>query len=71
MSLLLLVSIAAILAAIKFYKWATQYHDYFEKSGMKHVKPKFLLGTTGDLMSNKCRPDVFFKQIYNTFPNEK
>ena len=71
MSILFLALIAAVLAAIKFYKWATEYSDYFEKSGIKYVKPQFVLGSTGKLMLKKIAPNVFYKELYDKFPNEK
>ena len=66
-----IATIAVVLAAIKFYYWATLNNDYFEKYEIKFVKPQFLLGTTGTLFLKKYAPNVFYTQLYNKFPNEK
>lgn len=54
-----------------FYKWATQNQDYFVKHGMKHLKPKFLIGNTFGYYLMRYPSHIFVDKIYNSYPNEK
>lgn len=66
---------AIICAAISlfvyaFYKWATVNNDYFKKRNIKHLKPNFLVGSTGGLFLSRYTAPEFSKKLYNSFPDE-
>lgn len=65
-----LLLIAVSLFSFAFYKWATLYNDYFEKRNVKHLKPRFFVGNTGDQFLNKYTAPGFMQKLYQTFPNE-
>ena len=66
----LLWVVAIALISYAFYKWATLNYDYFERRNVKYLKPMFLLGSTGDVILNKCTVVEFTQKLYQTFPNE-
>jgi cytochrome P450 family 9 len=41
------------LILVLFYKWATANNDYFEKKGIAYKKPTFLIGTAGNMITQK------------------
>lgn len=55
-----------------FYKWATKNKDYFNVTNkLPHIKPTFLLGTTGALLLKKYRTDDFVRMLYESFPTAR
>lgn len=59
------------LIAYSFYKWATQYHQYFAKRGIPHMKPSFLIGNTGVFFMKLYSAPEYVKHLYQQFPNHK
>jgi hypothetical protein len=53
-------------AAFLFYKWATATYDYFEKRGVKFIKPTFLIGSNSNMFLNKMSLPDIVKKWYNT-----
>lgn len=45
--------LALAVAAYLFYKWGMSNYDYFEKRGVKFLKPVFLLGSNTNMFHNK------------------
>lgn len=70
MSAVLFGSTVALLAYI-FYKWATANADYFERRGIRQMKPAFLVGNNSDALLGKLTVPEFAIRTYNQFPNEK
>lgn len=66
----LLLIIAFILLFYAFYKWATQYNDFFEKRHIKHMTPKFFTGNAGEFFFNKVTAIDFAQKLYQSFPGE-
>lgn len=66
----LLLTAAVILIVYTLYKWATANNDYFERRGLKSMKPAFLLGNTGKLLLSKITAVEFANKIYYAFPEE-
>lgn len=54
-----------------FCKWATANNDYFEKRGIRQMKPTFLIGNNSDALLRKLTVPEFAMRIYNQFPKEK
>lgn len=66
----LLLFTAIALFSWAFYKWATLNNGYFEQHNIKHMKPKFLVGNTAAMFSNKLDANEFAQMIYSEFPDE-
>lgn len=66
----LLLLVAFSVFSYAFYKWATLNDDYFEKRNIKHLKPKFLIGNTGEQYVKKATFYSFTEKLYNEFSNE-
>lgn len=66
---LLPISIGLIIYGI--YKWITKNDEFFVKKNCVHLSPTFLLGNTGKFFLKQIRPNTFFQDLYNHFPNEK
>lgn len=66
----LLLSAAITLLAYAFYKWATINNDYFQRRNVKFMPPKFLVGNTGGLFSNRYTATEYAQMVYNAFPSE-
>lgn len=60
-------------AAFLFYKWATSTYDYFEKRGVKFLKPRFLMGSNSNMFVNKLSlPEIVQKWYSDSeMKNEK
>ncbi|XP_031624496.1 probable cytochrome P450 9f2 [Contarinia nasturtii] len=58
------------LISYAFYKWATINNDFFERRNIKCMKPRFIVGNTGGLFTNKYTVTEFAQKLYNAFPNE-
>lgn len=55
-----------------FYKWATINHDYFLKRGVRHMKPKFLLGNNSKfLLFRQQTVTDFVTEMYTYNPGSK
>ena len=65
-----LLCAAIALFSFAFYKWATLNNGYFERRGVKHMKPSFLVGNTAGVFFQKCNAIEFGKMLYDTFPHE-
>jgi hypothetical protein len=58
----MIVWLGVAAAAFLFYKWATNNNDYFEKRGVKFMKPTFLLGSHATMFfEKKSLPDMVCK----------
>lgn len=67
-----LIYVAALAWIIfAFCKWVTLNNNYFEKRGLRYVKPVFIFGNTGGFFLSKYNSPDFVKMLYNKFPNEK
>lgn len=67
----ILLFAAILLFLYGFYKWATLYHDFFERRNIKFNKPTFLLGNTGGFfLANKYTTTEFAQMLYQAFPDE-
>lgn len=71
MSLLLYAAVLLLLLPLFFFKWATRNNNYFAKRAIAHGKPKFLLGTSYELVKKKASLYEYVQNWYNRFPNEK
>lgn len=68
MSFILYAIFAILFLAYKFLKHNV---EYFEKRGLKYLKPTFLVGSRTDMiLRNKAMTDVI-KEWYDQFPKEK
>lgn len=53
------------------HKWLTAYHEYFEKFGLRHMKPAVPFGNTFGFYFGQYTGPEFLSKIYNQFPDEK
>ena len=54
--------VGVIAAVYLFYKWGISTYDYFEKRGVKFLKPVFLMGSNTNMFFNKLSlPDLVTK----------
>lgn len=65
------VILLGIVILFLFYKWATYYHDYFEKINLPSLRPRFLIGNLFELNLSLTNPVTFWTNVYNKFPDEK
>lgn len=66
----LLLTVAVALIAYAFYIWATINNEYFNRRGLKFVKPTLLLGETGKMFLSKITAVDLAKKVYDRFPKE-
>lgn len=66
-----LLATAIALIAYSFFKWATLNNDFFEKRGVRFLKPTFLLGSTWKFYTQQIDMFQFVNYLYRSFPNEK
>lgn len=66
----LFLASAVTLLAFAFYKWAISNNTYFEKRGVKYLKPAFFIGNSGPMFSSKYTAAEYAQTLYNAFPNE-
>lgn len=64
---MLLLFAAIFLLSFAFYKWATLNNDFFKRRNMKYLKPTFLIGSTGALITNKYTAVEFTQKLYDAF----
>jgi hypothetical protein len=67
----LLLWVALLLFLVAFYKWATQYNEYFSKKGLKNMEPTFLIGNSANLFTRKFAMCDLLVHFYQQFPKEK
>lgn len=66
--LLLTTTITLFVYAI--HKWIAENNDYFKRRGLKSLKPTFLIGNAGTIMTRQYTATEFSKKLYNDFPDE-
>lgn len=52
-------------------KWLTAHHKYFEKYGLRHMKPAIPFGNTFGFYAGQYSGPDFISMVYNQFPGEK
>lgn len=60
-----------VVALMSVYKFLIKNHKFFEKRGVKYLKPTFLVGNFLGLLTGRDNGISAFEKPYKTFKNEK
>lgn len=58
-------------ALMSVYKFLIKNHDFFEKRGVKYLKPTILFGNIFGLLTGRENGISVFEKPYKKFKNEK
>lgn len=64
-----IIVVAIVWICSKIYQWAYKGYDYFEKIGVKYIKPIPFFGTNWKLFARKITVRDFVINAYNEHPN--
>lgn len=66
-----LLLVAAVLAIVYLYRYASANGDHFERLKVPFLVPKLLVGNTWRFVFKQQRPDEFLTEFYTAMPHTK